>query len=307
VLDNGDRLRVVPMLGKGSLQNLADIIYLKGIDVGIVQADALAYAKRQHLFPGVDTAVQYIAKLYDEEVHILAASSITSIEDLAGKTVNVDVRGSGTAMTAAVVFESLGIAPTFANDDQATALEKLKRGEIAALVYVAGKPARLFGGVDANSGLHLLPLKLTPSLLETYLPARFSHADYPALVAEDGDVETIAVGSVMAAFAWAPGTDRYRRVARFVDAFFDNFPAFQKPPRHPKWRDVNLTAQAPGWTRFPAAQEWLQRQTLAGGPDERGSFDAFLVSTGGLPANLSETQKALLFQQFLNWRKKQVQ
>jgi TRAP transporter TAXI family solute receptor len=303
VLDDGDRLRVLPMLGKGSLQNLADIIYLKGIDIGIVQSDALAYAKRQHLFPGVDQAVQYIAKLYDEEVHVLAAPAVTTIEDLAGKTVNVDVRGSGTAMTAAVVFESLGIAPVFANDDQATALDKLKRGEIAALVYVAGKPARLFGGVDAASGLHFLPMKVTPALLETYLPARLAHADYPALVPEEGTIDTIAVGSVMAVFAWPPGSERYRKVARFVDAFFDNFAAFQKPPHHPKWRDVNLAAQAPGWTRFPAAQEWLQRQTVAGGPDERVSFDSFLVQTGG--ANLTETQKSLLFQQFLAWRRRQ--
>jgi len=305
VLDDGDRLRVLALLGKGSLQNLSDIIYLKGIDIGIVQSDALAYARRQKLFPGVDQAVQYIAKLYDEEVHILAAPSIKGIEDLAGKTVNVDVRGSGTAMTSAVVFENLGIAPVFAHDDQATALEKLRRGEIAALVYVAGKPARLFGGVDAASGLHFLSVPLSPSLLETYLPARFTQADYPALVPDEGGVETIAVGSVMAVFAWAPGSERYRKVARFVDAFFSNFLAFQKPPRHPKWRDVNLAAQAPGWARFPAAQEWLQRQTLAGGADERASFDAFLVQTGGLPASLSDSQKTQLFQQFLTWRRRQ--
>jgi hypothetical protein len=51
VLDDGDRLRVLTLLGKGSLQNMADIIYLKGIDIGIVQSDVLAYAKRQHVFP----------------------------------------------------------------------------------------------------------------------------------------------------------------------------------------------------------------------------------------------------------------
>ena len=76
VLDDGDRLRVLNVLGKGSLQNMADILYLKGIDVGIVQSDVLAYAKSQHVFPGVEQSVQYIAKLYDEEVHVLAAPSI---------------------------------------------------------------------------------------------------------------------------------------------------------------------------------------------------------------------------------------
>lgn len=305
VLDDGDRLRVLTMLGKGSLQNLSDIIYLKGIDVGIVQSDVLAYARRQHLIPGLEQSVQYIAKLFDEEVHVLAGPAVTTLADLAGKTVNVDGRGSGTAITAAVVFAALGIRPELAYDDQPTALLKLRRDEIAALVYVTGKPARFFSGLDPASGLHLVSVPLDDTLLETYLPARFTAADYPGLVPEGGPVETIAVGSVMAVFAWAPGSERYARVARFVDAFFSKFPAFQEKPRHPKWRDVNLAAQTPGWTRFPAAQDWLQRQSQAGGPDERASFDLFMVSTGAAPAALTETQKALLFQQFLAWRRRQ--
>ena len=89
-----------------------------------------------------------------------------------------------------------------------------------------------------------------PALLETYLPAEFRRADYPALVAESEAVETIAVGAVMAVYAWPPGTDRHRKVARFVEAFIAKFPAFLQPPRHPKWREVNLAAQVPGWTRF---------------------------------------------------------
>src|ERR671926_277287 len=76
VLDDGDNLRVLPMIGKGSVQNVADIIFLKGIDIGIVQSDVLAYAKRERLYPGVDKSIQYIAKLYDEELHILAARDI---------------------------------------------------------------------------------------------------------------------------------------------------------------------------------------------------------------------------------------
>ncbi len=37
VLDNGEDLRILPIMGKGSVQNIDDILYLKGIDVGIVQ------------------------------------------------------------------------------------------------------------------------------------------------------------------------------------------------------------------------------------------------------------------------------
>lgn len=250
VLDDGDALRVLPILGKGSLQNLSDILVLRGVDIGIVQSDVLAYARRERLLPGVDSLIQYIAKLYDEEVHVLARPDVARIEDLAGKPVNVDVRGSGTAMTATLLFDALGFAVSVRNDPQDAALDRLRRGEIAALVYVAGKPARLFGGIPADAGLRLLPVPATPALLETYLPAEFRHADYPALVPEGDTVETITVGAVMAVYAWPAATERHRKVARFVEAFTASFSSFLQPPRHPKWREVNLAAQVPGWTRF---------------------------------------------------------
>lgn len=250
VLDEGDRMRVVAMLGRGSVQNLRDIVLLRGIDIGIVQSDVLAFAKREGLLPGIDRLVQYITKLYDEEIHLLARQDVASVQDLAGKTVNVDVRGSGTAMTASLVFEALGVPVQIANDPQDLALTKLRNGEIGAMVYVAGKPARLFSGVAPDSGLRFVPIPATPALLETYLPSSLSAADYPSLIPAGTEVETIAVGAVMAVYAWQPGAERYRKVSRFTHAFTRRFDEFLRPPRHPKWREVNLAAQVPGWTRF---------------------------------------------------------
>ena len=119
----------------------------------LVQSDVLAYFRRERLLPGVERRLHYITKLYDEEVHLLARPGIAGVQDLAGQKVNVDVRGSGTAMTASVLFGALGVPVQAVHDDQATAVEKLKRGEIAALVYVTGKPARLFSALDASAGL----------------------------------------------------------------------------------------------------------------------------------------------------------
>jgi uncharacterized protein len=304
VLDDGERLRVLPVVGKGSLQNVADILYLRGIDIGIVQSDVLTYARRKQLHPGIDQSIQYIAKLYDEEVHILAGRDVAKLEDLANRKVNVDVRGSGTAMTASVLFESLGIPAQTTNDDQNTALQKLRQGEIAALVYVSGKPARLFTGLTADSGLHLISVPITKSLLETYLPAQFEHADYPLLVPDGAPVDTIAVGSVMAVFAWPPNQERFKKVARFVDAFFGRFQLFMQPPRHPKWKDVNLAAQVPGWTRFAPAQDWLVRQSSAGtaGGTLQKDFDGFLARITSPPSSLTTAQKEGLFRDFLAWQ-----
>jgi TRAP transporter TAXI family solute receptor len=250
VLDEGDRMRVVAMLGRGSVQNLRDIVLLRGIDIGIVQSDVLTFAKREGLLPGIDKLVQYITKLYDEEIHLLAREGVASVQDLAGKTVNVDVRGSGTAMTASLVFEALGVPVQVANDPQDLALTRLRNGEIGGMVYVAGKPARLFSGIAPGSGLSFVPIPATPALLETYLPSTLTAADYPSLIPAGTEVETIAVGAVMAVYAWRPETERYRKVSRFVHAFTRRFDEFLRPPRHPKWREVNLAAQVPGWTRF---------------------------------------------------------
>ena len=248
---DSERLRVIAMIGRGSVQNIADIMLLRGVDLGIVQSDVLAFARRERLFPSVDRLVQYICKLYDEEVHVLTRPGIARVQDLAGQPVNVDLRGSGTAMTASLLFGALGIAVQERHDPQDVALERLRRGEIGALVYVAGKPARLFTGIRAEEGLRLLPLPAAPALLETYLPASFAEADYPALVPAGG-TETLAVGAVLAVYGWSPGTERHRKVARFVEALVANFDAFLRPPRHPKWREVNLAAAVPGWTRFAA-------------------------------------------------------
>ena len=259
VLDDGERLRVLAMIGRGSVQNLADILFLRGVDVGIVQSDALAFVRQQRIFPGVDQRLAYIAKLYDEEVHILARHEITRLEDLVELPVNMDGRASGTAMTAGLIFDRLGIRVQATHDPQDVALDKLRRGDIAAIAFVAGRPARLFASVPDGSGLHFLPIPPNAALLETYLPAELTADSYPNLIPRDTSVETIAVGAVMACFNWPAGTERARAVTRFTEVLFERFEQFLRPPRHPKWREVSLAAQVPGWTRLPAAAALVER------------------------------------------------
>ena len=311
VLDDPAKLRVLAIIGKGSLQNINDVLYLRGVDIGIVQSDVFAYVKRQSLHPGIDKRVHFITKLYNEEIHLLARSEFRSVQDLAGKKVNFDNRGSGTFLTASVVFETLGVKVEPTTFDQALALEKLKTGEIAALLYVAGKPTTLFRDLRSEDGLHLMPIPLTPTMLETYLPSQFTAEDYPRLVPTGQTIETLAVGAVMAVYNWEFGTDRYNKVVRFVDAFFSRFDDFKRPPRHAKWQEVNLTAQVPGWTRFKPAEDWLRRSAPGSDPADpelRASFDRFLSQErGGAGRSLNEQQREALFQQFLRWRSNQRQ
>jgi TRAP transporter TAXI family solute receptor len=303
ILDS-DTLRVLPTLGKGSLQNLSDILYLRGIDIGFVQADALTYARQHNLFPGLAQNIRYIAKLYDEEVHVLARKDINSLADLNGQRVNVDVSGSGSAMTAEILLDALGIKAKVEHQKQIDGVQELARGEIAAIIHVGGAPIPLLANAPADQGLHFLPVELTPALAQTYLPDQFTHDTYPSLVPAGATIPTIAVGDVMAVFAWQPHTERYNKVARFVDAFFSHFDEFQHPPRHPKWREVNLTAEVPGWVRFQPAQDWLAAHTTAGNAPTatQAAFNSFLAQTNpAVNGKLSDANREALFQQFLAW------
>jgi uncharacterized protein len=328
VLDKGDQLRILPIIGKGSVQNITDLLYLRGIDVGILQSDVLSFSRKENLHPNLAQRIRYVTKLYNEEVHILAGKDVQRLFDLYGKKVNVDVAGCGTAMTASTLFDvagcgtamtastlfdALGLKIETTNFDQALALEKVKNGEIAAMVYVDGKPTDLFREIEADANLHFVPVPLTPDLLQTYLPSSLTHADYPRLIPEGQSTDTVAVGTVMAVYNWDPNSERYKRVAAFVDAFFDGFEEFLKAPRHPKWQEVNLAAELPGWTRFQPAQDWLDRRTTTAGAGYdialRNSFEEFLAfmneSAGGNPRSATTQSGEALFARFLEWRKRQ--
>ncbi len=297
---SSDTLRVMPLIGKGSLQNLVDLFNLRGVDLALVSADSARAAEANPLYSGLRSRVRYIAKLYDQEVHVLAAHEMFTVADLAGKTVNVGVVGSGTSITAPAVFESMHIPVKQAHDTPAVALEKLKRGEIAALVYTPAKPNRLFTSIPPNSGLHLLQLPVSDALLDTYVPASFTHADYPSLVPEGEDVQTWAVPVLLTAYNWPVGTARYNNLAAFTDLFFSRLPDLQQPPFQGKWHDVNIWATVPGWTRAPYAQRWLDRsgvQSAASAPVaagfEREAFNEWAAGLGF--TKMTAPQSAQLF------------
>jgi TRAP transporter TAXI family solute receptor len=299
VLD-GENLRVLPMIGRGSLQNLRDIMFLRGVDIGIVQMDAREQLKAENLQTDAVRRLRFITRLYNEEVHIIANRDIADIRQLEGKKVNIDKAGSGTNLTARLIFEKLGVKPELTTYDQGSSYERLRSGEIQAAVYVAGRPVRAIAEFQSEGRFHLLPIPFEGEIAESYFPARFSNTDYPRLVDQDKPVETLAVGSLLAVFNWPENSDRYSRVSRFVDAFFSRFDEFLQPGRHPKWKEVNLAADVPGWERVKPAQDWLNRTAAAGRPSAQvKSFEDFMSSRG---VAVSPEQREALFRDFLAWQ-----
>jgi TRAP transporter TAXI family solute receptor len=302
VLDDGNKLRVLPIVGRGSVQSVADILFLQGVDLGIVRADTLDYLEKKGFAKDIKKKFTYVTKLYNEEMHVIAPKSIRSLKDLDGKTVSVDLPNGGTFVTALIIFERLGIKPKFVYVEQRIALEKMKTGEIDAVIAVQGKPSKAVSQFK-DDRFHLVPVDYAKPLQDDYLPASLSAKDYPNLISDQEKVDTIAVPAVLAAFNWAPNTERYRKLAQFVDAFFTKFPSFQNPPFHPKWKEVSLSAPLPDWQRFPAAKQWLDRHGIE--PVARNRFDEFLKQNPATGKLSSDADKEALFKQFQAWEAEQ--
>jgi TRAP-type uncharacterized transport system substrate-binding protein len=274
VLNDGDNLRILPIAGIGGPRNIRDVRYLRGVDIGLTQTSILNNFRRSNQRMGqVDDKIVYIAKLFNEEVHLIARPNITSIQQLKGLKVNLDTKGSGTSYSMRDLFNALEIDIEEVGMSQLEAIEKVRSGEIAATAVIAGKPVRSMLKLTRGDRLHLVQIPYPAQLASDYLPTTFSHDDYPELIAPNEIVDTVAVGAVLIAYNWQKtNADRYRRVQRFVEAFFPKINEFWKPPHHPKWREVNIAATLPGWNRFEAAQAWLDNQQRLDAQQRNGSL-----------------------------------
>jgi len=308
VLDDGDNLRVLPMVTYGAASNMDDLLYLRNVDVAVTQADVFDYFRTQRKISNLESRVNYIVRLPVSEMHVLARNEIKSIEELRGKKVSFGPAGSASSLTGTIVFQRLGVQVEQVLYDNPTALQKLKTGELAALVRVIGRPIDFFAKIPPNSGLHFVPIPFSKIFSDYYALGELGSKDYPTLVPEGQPVDTIAVPAVLAVFNWAKSTDRYRRVERFVESMFTKWDKFREPPRHPKWRDVNLAATVPGWTRWTFAEDMLKRtrpKEIADTQGANGDFAAFLKSSGSAGLSMTGEQREALFREFMQWRDQQ--
>ena len=300
VLDDDDRLRVLPMLGKGAVQNIADLINLKGVDVAIVQADVLNVTMQHSTIPR-EASLQYIAKLFPEEVHVLARKDIATINDLNGKIASIGLIGSGTELTASAILDLLHVKPNILHESQSLALDRLRRGEIAAMFVIGGKPVPILQGIEPGTGLHFVPIPLNAQILNTYLPTSLDHQHYPSLVPIGPPIDSVAVGSILVTLSTPADTQRAKRVNRFVDTLFERFDQFRHPGFHPKWQEVNLSAQFQGLTRYPEVLALLKRDQ-PGDASLRNSLDTYLNQSGQTTVGLDNDRREALFRDFLRWR-----
>ena len=283
VVDDGNDLHVLPIVTRGPAENVEALLYLKGVDAAIINADTLEQFEAK--IPDIQKRISYILSLFPSELQILVRPEIKSIDDLRGKKVNFNTKGTAAAYSGPLIFGKLKLDVQQTFIPHQVAMEQMRAGtdDMEAVVFVTSKPVDAFVKGKWPTGFKLLPVPFED--FSFYLPATLTSSDYPQLIPEGQEVQTIAVPTILAAYNWPQSSDRYKRVARLVDHLFDRLDALQGVGFHPKWRDVVLNAQVPGLTRFHAAQDWLDRTN----------------SVAQVPNTTPPNVK--LFQEFLQWKK----
>jgi TRAP-type uncharacterized transport system substrate-binding protein len=257
-LDDGENLRILPIVSYGGNENINDLLYLKGVDAAITYTDTFELYRKSGRVRDIEQRINYISQLLVGELYIFARPEITTLKDLEGKKVSLGTKGGSATTTGPIVFERLGIRPDLVYVNNTVALEKMKSGEIAAIVSTGGKPNDLFIKLRPEPGFHFVPIEFSRKFADLYLPCLLSHDDYPQLIPTGETIGTLCMSAVLAVYNFPKGTDRARRLERFIQYYFERFDRLLQPSFHPKWREVNLAASVPGWKRY-----WLASERLA--------------------------------------------
>jgi hypothetical protein len=278
------------------------LLYLRGVDVAVMNSDSLEQFKS--LVPNIQKRIAYIVDLFPSELHVFVRPEIKSLDDLKGKKVNFNTPGTTAAYSGPLIFDQLKLDVEKTFIPHQVALEQMRtgQGDMEAVVFITSKPVDAFLRGKWDPGFKFLAVPYQDSGF--YLPSTLTASDYPQLIPQGGEVRTIAIPTILAAFNWPKGSDRYKRVARLTDYLFSRLDKLQGPGFHPKWKDVTLNAKVPGLDRFPAAQEWLDRtaasRIVAASSGIVGNAGPAPPGTSGVPATLEEQR---LYLEFLDWRR----
>ncbi len=260
VVDDGANLHVLPIVTRGPTENLNSLLYLRGVDLAIINSDSMEEYRIQ--LPEVRQHVNYLLNLFPSELHIFVRPEIQSLQDLAGKKVNFNTLGTAAAYSGPLIFSRLEIDIDKSFMPHPVALQQMKNGEndMAAVVFITSKPVDAFLRGQWGPGFKFLPVTYDARFEDYYLPASLEAGEYPNLIKAGERIATIAVPTALVSYNWPGGSNRYQRVARFTDYLFSRIDKLQVAGFDAKWKTINLGATVPGLARFPAAQEWLDRQ-----------------------------------------------
>ena len=253
VSEHGFQLSVVD--SKGSVENIYAVYQRPKTQMAIVQSDVLAFVANLHTDPilkKITRKIRMVFPLYNEEVHILGHSSLANFDALENKRVAIGKEGSGTYLTAKLLFTASGIKPsamvTIGTDD---ALTQLKAGQVDAMFYVAGYPVRLFDeSVTVADNLKIVPIH-NKNILKYYTSAKIPANTYSW---QKEIVNTVSIKAVLISFDFRRAN--CDSIGRFAKVLYDNLD-WLKENGHPKWKTVDFNYPLKGWEQYDCVKRFF--------------------------------------------------
>jgi len=242
----------------GSIENLYAVYKRPHTQMGIVQSDVLAFVSRVQTDPvlkRIALKTRMIFPLYNEEIHLLGRRGLTDFDDLANKRVAIGKEGSGTYLTARLLFEVSGIRPgEMVPIGTSEALSQLKSGAIDAMFYVAGYPVKLFtDDVSAGDGLALIPIT-NKNIVEFYPQTTIPAKTYRF---QQETVNTVAVKAVLVSFNFRRANCEF--VGEFSKDIYENLDWLIQNG-HSKWTSVDLDYPLKGWEQYDCVKVRLPKK-----------------------------------------------
>lgn len=253
-VDQEGSVRLLPIMGYGAEQNVRDMLYLRGIDLGILNSDVLPFLAIEGKLPDAKRRLRLVARLFDKRVFVLARADVADLAALAGKIV-LAAGGDGEArITARTLFHLSGIDMTLRQQDADAGIAAVAAGEAAAIVLLARDATWLREHVPRDRGLRLLPLPFGQALAVAYEPARVEASELPGLAPAEGTA-TIKLASVLATFDWRDSHSRYGPVGHLIGALFSMVGSVRRSGTTGIWSEILPDADVPGWQRYAPALE----------------------------------------------------
>jgi uncharacterized protein len=248
--DHVSNLRILPILGRGSLQSLNDLLFLESADVAVMSSDSLAFARKQKLYSGEAEKISYLAKLGNSSIILLTRNGITNINELAGRKVAAGTADSDAFVAADLIFGDAGVDIERVSINGAEAIGALKDGRIDAALMTTAESGDALASIATDSGISMVPLSVSERLGVAYAPAIATREQFPALIKSDQPVETVAAALVLAVYDWPKSSRHFAKLKRFNSALFDSYFAGLSEDRR-----TNFTASVPGWKPYEALKE----------------------------------------------------
>jgi TRAP-type uncharacterized transport system substrate-binding protein len=245
-----ESLRVLPIVGNGSLQSLNDLLFLEGVDVAILSSDSLGYARKHALYSDEDRKLSYLVKLANSSIVILVRGEATSLKDLSGRKVATGPATSDSFIAADLVFGDQQITVERLALQGTAAINALRDGTVDAAVLVTGESSAALAAIEQESGLRILPVSVSEKLADVYAPSILDASQYPNLMKQGSAIETVAAAVILAVFDWPKTSKNAGKLRKFDKALLDHYLSGLTADKV-----TNFSAAVPGWKPFGIANQ----------------------------------------------------